>query len=822
MKKIITKSLILAVTIVSAANAEYNDAGTDYSDASVDRWTEDASNEFVSMANSFACMLKNNAMGANPNNKWEALVSEYICGLNNDLDQSDLSRSVNVSSRASNATPQEGQFYFYGSGDRKFIGNIVSKRSPETFGPYGEWYVSYYLAKIGSNPTMTHSTSPMKGLVDISETSEGKISIKTVDVADYTAFGDQEDWNLAAKIEYDDSTLASSKLLGRNWGTDYDGNALDVITAGTTNKDYYYRVTFPRGESSTPTAQCLKRSNSVETTHEIGLFDKTTGAKVTLTGGFPFTYGTNNANRGFFDRWGVWFDASRLSPFNPSVTTLSVKSEKDDIDYTLNWAPGRLKGLTAQTEDLSQSVSLVTNFYTPDGDKELHIGWSGSAFEGQVKNTDGSDWSTSSSWFPTEAEDGLITQSDINSHPWLGWSHSEEKRAQIYWSGGSSISFNVESDKSSDSTLLAATYTSLTSRWGGGINNNLPVDASDYDARNDMYNHLRNNGGSDAASKYYYTGLTPPTGQLARTLYIDLGAEGPSSEDKPLMFNFGIDRESGKYVEFGSGGGAGEGYSSVTDGWTSDGGNDWPYDNIELADSNSNKYRWSFGAHPWNQSIIATKANGDVVQLDEPMKFVYSYDKNADRNKDLTSYSFLVNVDEHNPVRKYSNVCTTSGVGSGFEKCTLTPDSFVGKKFSLEYDGNWLSGLPDVRMYFSDSSDSKNYWARLVNPIDGTGLTEASTGKEYVLKALAVSEAFIEASTSVFDKSNSACYVSSEANTCDCDGLAFNSVSSFGWALTDLPELSDYPAISQVWTDQPAASELTCTVTMGDSSSCSN
>ena len=131
MKKIVTKSLILAVTIVSAANAEYDDAGTDYSVASVDRWTEDASNEFVSMANSFACMLKNNAMGSNPNNKWEALVSEYICGLNQDLDKNDLSRSVNVSSRASNSTPQEGQFYFYGSGDRKFVGNIISKRSPE-------------------------------------------------------------------------------------------------------------------------------------------------------------------------------------------------------------------------------------------------------------------------------------------------------------------------------------------------------------------------------------------------------------------------------------------------------------------------------------------------------------------------------------------------------------------------------------------------------------------------------------------------------------------------------------------------------------------
>ena len=821
MKKITTKSLILAVTIVSAANAEYNDAGTDYSDASVDRWTEDASNEFVSMANSFACMLKNNAMGSNPNNKWEALVSEYICGLNDELDQNDLSRSVNVSSRASNSTPQEGQFYFYGSGDRKFIGNIVSKRSPETFGPYGEWYVSYYLAKMGENPTMTHSTSPMKGLVDISETSEGKISIKTVDLADYTAFGSQEDWNLAAKIEYDDSTLASSKLLGRNWGTDYDGNAMDVITAGTTNANYYYRVTFPNGESSTPTAQCFKRSSSVETTHEIGLFDKTTGAKVTLTGGFPFTYGTNNASRGFFDRWGVWFDGSRLSPFNPSVTTLSVRSEKDDIDYTLNWAPGSLKGLTTQTEDLSQSVALVTRRHTPDGDKELHIEWNGSAFEGQLKNSDGTNWSTSGSWFPSEAEDGLITQADIVAHPWLGWSHSEEKRTDIYWSGGNSISFNVESDKSSDSTLLAASYTPLTSRWGGSIDNNLPVDASSYDSNNDMYNHLRNNRGSDEGTKYYFTGMTPPTGKSPRTVYIDLGAEGPTDEDKALMFNFNIDRSDGTYVEFGTGGSAGTGYADTTGDWTDD-GNDWPSGHIELLDANSNRYRWSFGAYPWYQSIIATKANGDVVQLDEPMKFVYSYDKNSDRNKDLTSYSFLANVDDRNPVRKYPGVCTTSGVGSGFENCTLTPDSFVGKKFSLEYDGNWLSGLPDVRMYFSDSSDSKNYWARLVNPNDGTVLTEASTNKEYVIKALAVSEAFVEASTSVFDKSNSACYVSSEANTCDCDGLAFNSVSSFGWDLTELPELSDYPAISQVWTDQPAASELTCTVTMGDSSSCSN
>ena len=821
MKKIVTKSLILAVTIVSAANAEYDDAGTDYSVASVDRWTEDASNEFVSMANSFACMLKNNAMGSNPNNKWEALVSEYICGLNQDLDKNDLSRSVNVSSRASNSTPQEGQFYFYGSGDRKFVGNIISKRSPEEFGPYGEWYVSYYLAQADGSPVMNHDTSVMKGLVDIAETSGGKISLKTVDRADFTTMGSPEDMNLAARIEYDDSTLATSKILGREWGTNDQNASINRITAGKTNANYYYRVTFPNGESSTPTAQCLKRDSSVETTHEIGLFDKTTGAKVALSGGFGFTYGTSNSSRGFFDRWGVWFDGSRLSPFNPSVTTLSVKSEKDDLNYTLNWAPGTLKGLTTQTENLSQSVTMVTSLNTPEGDKELHISWSGSAYQGQVKNSNGSNWSTSGSSFPTEAEDGLITQSDISAHPWLGWSYSDEKRSQIYWGGGNSISFNVESDKSADSTLLAASYTSFTSRWGYGIDQNLPVDASEYDSNKDMYNHLRNNSGANSGTKYYFTGLTPPTGKLPRTLYIDLGTEGPTTEDKALMFDFNINTSDGKYVEFGSGGSAGTGYSSTTNKWT-DTGDDWPHAGIELLDSSSNRYRWSFGAYPWEQSVIATKVNGDVLQLDEPLKFVYSYTSSDDRNSTLSSYDFLANINDHNPVRNYPGVCTTSGVGSGYEKCTLTPASFNGKKFLLQYDGNWLSGLPDVRMYFSDSSDSKNYWARLVNPKDGTILTEASTGKEYVIKALAVSEAFVEAPTSVFDKSDSNCYVSSNSITCDCDDLAFNSASSFGWALTDLPAVTDYPTISQAWSDQPSASELTCTVTMGDSSGCSN
>jgi hypothetical protein len=48
------------------------------------------------------------------------------------------------------------------------------------------------------------------------------------------------------------------------------------------------------------------------------------------------------------------------------------------------------------------------------------------------------------------------TNAGIDDHNWVGWMYSPEKRTEIYWNGGTSISFYNETDASSDATLLAA------------------------------------------------------------------------------------------------------------------------------------------------------------------------------------------------------------------------------------------------------------------------------------------------------------------------------------------------------------------------------
>ena len=840
-----------------ANNSEYCADGTDYSNAVVNTWVEDQSNEFTNMAGSFACILRNTGTALNANKTWEALISENICGLDDEAQPSELSRAVMKSTRTSNTADQLGEFYFYGNGERNFVGNLIGKRGPDQFAPFGEWYVSYYLAEFEGNDLGTYATSPVKGLVDITEPSPGKVSIKTVDIYDTSAFGGS-DFNMLARVEYADQTFASSQLLGRRWGTDrWDDNGTarsrtyDEVTAGRTNSDYYFRVKFPTynnggAGSSTTEAQCFNRNSMVKSAHEFGLYEKATGKKLSLTGGFGFTF-NSGSNRGYFDRWGVWLDSGRLLPFNAKTPTLAVVNERTQENVTLSWAPGKLEKLTEAEENLPKDTTKKTvyRYWTNSGPASLSIAWDGSKFVGSILDSSGTLITDPFGWSALDTQ-GKILTADITEHPWLGWAYSEEKNTQIYWDGGDTIKFNVKTDASSDATLLSSQYTKLVSRWGNPPNENLPVDAAAYQSaesssNQEMFKYVRDGTseqGQTSSVKYYYTGLTPPSGKLARTLYLDLGSEGPTSEDKAVMFDFNIDRSSGEYHPFDSTNGYG------TAGVWNDSGDDWPYEQLELLDaSDSNvRYRWNFEANPWGQSIIALDASGDLIELDEPLKFKYTHSASNDINQSVTDFTFIAKSGDnyHNPVRKLrrtdgSAACTKIVGNTDFEQCTISAADLDGKDFLLDYDGNWIGGLPSVNALFSASDLSGSYWTRLVNPKDETVLTDIKSGKEYVIKALGVSSTYQSAPESIYasdcdaendisfpgDVLTDGKYANNPNKSCTCDGLAFNSVASFGWDITDLPDINDYPAISQRFSNVTALSQASeCTVTMGDTSGC--
>jgi hypothetical protein len=72
---------VSAISIACAAHADFDDSGTDYSVAlaAQEKWAEDAANQFISMPNSFACIIANSGAEVNANGNWTSLIDEVAC-----------------------------------------------------------------------------------------------------------------------------------------------------------------------------------------------------------------------------------------------------------------------------------------------------------------------------------------------------------------------------------------------------------------------------------------------------------------------------------------------------------------------------------------------------------------------------------------------------------------------------------------------------------------------------------------------------------------------------------------------------------------------
>jgi len=176
MKKnlLLTASASLLL-IGGIASADFKASGTAYSKAlaAQEKWTNDAANEFVSMPNSFACIISNSGGDVNPNATWTALIDEVACGLADADPKSKAikySRAAMKSSRASSNSAQEVTSWFNAQGGMRYIADVTLKQGAETLAPFGEWYFSFYNAGILNSGTWTDytkDTSTQYGYVDI-------------------------------------------------------------------------------------------------------------------------------------------------------------------------------------------------------------------------------------------------------------------------------------------------------------------------------------------------------------------------------------------------------------------------------------------------------------------------------------------------------------------------------------------------------------------------------------------------------------------------------------------------------------------------------
>jgi hypothetical protein len=818
MKTILKCTLSVLAIAASPAWAEFSDAGTDYSNAPVENWSEDSINDYVSMANSFACILKNSRPDALPNASYEALISEVECGLEDEVinasgvsNRPTLSSSILKTSRASNTSNQEGQFWFNAQSGNKFVGGITIKKSPTTLPPYGEWGLSYYKNdNNGSTDSFTPDNSPIKGYVDIAGAGGTAVTLRSYD---YFNYGASDNGYQAARIEYSDATLASAKVLGRSKGVGSGGN-YDKLVAAKTNATHLFRAVSTDGGNNF-TGQCMKRDSTWKTAHRYGVYNKSTGAKIKLSGGFGFRYTEGSSSyRGYLGSWGAHFD-NPATAFSPTTPTKTVTRQSDGAEYTLSWAPGKLHERTLVVEPLPTTNGATQSYKTwvdNGGRVNFVIKNNSGAFEGRFFNA--STGAAITDPYDGITGDEVITTTDITAHPWMtGHLYSEEKRTNITWTGGNSISFFSEKDVSTDTTLLAATYTALYARHDRSAGSNLPVDPEDWRDSSNPHQFMEKSDSKDDV--YYFTGKTPPTGYLARTLYTDPNSNGPDSpvaNDKPVMFNFSANDSTKTFKSYDATPTTG----SLEKGTPAE--VQWPHKNIELRNAGSTKiYSWGFGGFVWDNSIVAYNASNVLHSIEQPLTLTYTHDATKDLNNGKTS-TFYVEA-KNNPVPALCPEETTNypSAGDKMPKCTVTPTGFGTKVFKLRYNGNWLSGLPNANARGS-FRDQNAYWLRMINPTNGVVVYgQESTPTQYVLKAEGIGEAFLPETDAA--KCNDPAGDGTGAGN-DADKISFASRAEFGWTLAQLPSLTDYPLPTMTWSSQPAVSALKCSVEMGDTSGC--
>ena len=820
--------LTLSVSLLSMGSilhAQFNASGTDYSNAlaAQEKWSEDMANEFVSMPNSFACIIANSGADANPNAKWTSLIDEAACGLAepDPKGATVYSSSAMQSARASNSSAQEVTAWFNAQGGARYIADVTLRKGGDALPPFGQWYFSFYNAGLlnsGTWTSYTKDTSNEIGYVDIAPSGDDiqiLVATEMLMEEDFGGTAGLVDVDTHAKVLFVGGSSDNTKFIGKStdvYTRKSDGVSMNVVTggnfpdkhsmiAGATNSTHYYRVNIDTsGNLDLASRACFDRTQKFETTHRSTLFNATTGEKVNLTGGFGFN--TASGQRGYLGAWGVWIEGGDTN-FTTNSRSLAITNE-DSVSYNLKWAPGKLQQKTLSEDTLSNGDSFKM-WYDEGGEEVTAV------------------WNTAGNKFVLNSVSGSATSDvDLSSTNFERYLWSDVKRAEVIWTGGDKVKLQNRKDTTFSSTFADATSTKFYSKYTWNWHtkaSSLPYSLSAFTSANDPFSLMYDNGTASGSKTYFLTGSAPGGGLEANTLYLDDGSGELSTDDKPIRFDFGINEQRNKSTNFGSS-------DAVKDYTHSD--SKWPYGDISLvlaseADtagdtcdkaggdySGCTNYTWQFGAFPWDQSVAAYDSTGAAVTLDDPIMIEYTYVATDDRNNGMSID--IRTQDEYNPLLGCAAISdgtsTNDSNGDPYgELCSsVTPSDYAGSKFLLEFDGTEVQGMPGMDVCSDDLCQGMKYWVRLLNLKDGTELTDTK-GNKYVFLANGVSSTFQPA-----------------ANITDCaTEIRFSSLADLGMTASDLPgainrSSTDYPLPSSAWTDAPTTSK--CTVTMGDTSNC--
>jgi len=432
-----------------------------------------------------------------------------------------------------------------------------------------------------------------------------KVGIKTIENADGLAemefidsgsFPDQNNKILSASnsihvIANKDLSAGNMRVLLNN-GVDTDNLYV------TFNKDYF--IDFVDSDSSSH-EYSKKFSDLKQTAFEYAVFNKETGAELSLNAGMPFK--TADGNFGYAGNWGVWAESQNLIVDGAQITS----EGSNPLTYTVVSKNGKLIKHTKVSKTLGDIAGLPLYMWDDNTGKDKVIKWNSASSIFQQVGTMGAD--SNGNWALTAFDVGnYVTLTTGNTDEWDGgWSESLSTFLEIgrYINGGVSLADNtaiqyyVENAVKPGDSVPSTLY---TKEW---VPNFAVANAAALEAQEDTHHNCWGNSPENCKSPALTFDSSNYTLKNSSTEII-----APSKNV--------LDLSSSRYqwgVHIG-------GLVAATNG---------------EAHGGDTYYSWNTGDNEWNKFTSIKNASGAMVAFDQPIRISYKHIPTNDRNYALST-----------------------------------------------------------------------------------------------------------------------------------------------------------------------------------------
>ncbi|TFH90360.1 hypothetical protein [Vibrio ouci] len=364
-------SIALALILPMGANAAYNDAGTDYSNAVTNTYIWNAALEPIELVNSILCFTEQfNSVEFVNQGPYSVLADESVCfDDEEDGSSGQSSGATNTPSymtAIANITRQDDFSPLYvnfwlpemgtGSDEQaiKFKAEITGGATDDN--PFGAFQFNFDFFD-----NFTANNSLGGGEVKTINSVPGSIGFTMYESATFGS--DFYEQSASVLMSSDRSSGVALTGVNRTW----DGQTSFALAYNSTHvlvqsvSGDFADLPYKSGVNS---GQCLSRTSFDSFVHQYDLFNSTTGAQVQINSGFPIKY-DSDANGsydsyGHIGYWGVWTETEGALT---SGDTVVRDNNGVETSYTYVNAPGRLIKNTVKTLALANARGIRFSYW---------------------------------------------------------------------------------------------------------------------------------------------------------------------------------------------------------------------------------------------------------------------------------------------------------------------------------------------------------------------------------------------------------------------------------------------------------------------------